>query len=64
MKKLTELGYDEFGKRLWMEPYEFRRLFMPGQEMILNGVVMTVISCVRKDDLVITIVRLHGPLKD
>jgi hypothetical protein len=58
---LTEKLYDNDGNLLLTQPYTFRRLFKPGQEQIINSTPMTVITCDKDGDNVVTVVKLHGP---
>lgn len=58
----TEKLYDAHGTLLREEPYYFRNLFKPGQEMIIESTPMTVISCKRIGNVVETRVHLHRPM--
>jgi hypothetical protein len=62
-KVLIERIYDECGRLLIEQPYPFRQLFSKGQEQIIRGVSMTVLSCVKDGSTVTTSVRLHGEWK-
>lgn len=56
--------YDENGTLLLEQPYPFQRLFAVGQEQIMGGTSMTVISCVLEGNIVVTRVRLSISAKD
>ena len=58
---LTEKLYDEDGILLLEQPYPFKRLFKIGQEQIIKSTPMTILSCEKQGDEVITKVRLHKP---
>ena len=61
---LTEWMFDEYGQLLHEKPYPFRRLFESGQDQTINSVPMKVLFCGKKDNIVITVVRLFKPWPD
>jgi hypothetical protein len=58
---IFERIFDEGGRLLVEQPYPFKRLFAPGQKQIINSVPMTVLSCVKENNIITTTVRLHQP---
>jgi hypothetical protein len=59
--QLVERLYDETGRLLWEKPYPFRCLFVEGQEMIVESIPMTILSCSIDGNIVTTHVKLHKP---
>jgi len=61
VQTIFERIFDEGGRLLVEQPYPFKRLFASGQKQVINSVPMTVLSCVKENNIITTTVRLHQP---